>query len=155
MQKIGACLLGLLVGLSSARPEGFEYGGEGRAITDEALRKFYYDLYDQENDSQDNHDRHQIDIDDYFDDSVGDAPKEEHKVETPELNFKNFNKNKKTPQRTKPVNPKPILKSVSKGSAPSQISSPTPSQSQAESSGSRDPTFVLSQLLFHLSQLPQ
>ena len=88
MQKIGACLLGLLVGLSSARPEGFEYGGEGRAITDEALRKFYYDLYDQENDSQDNHDRHQIDIDDYFDDSVGDAPKEEHKVETPELNFK-------------------------------------------------------------------
>ena len=144
----------LSLGQGWGRPEGFEYG-EGRAITDEALRKFYYDLYDQENDNQDNHDTHQIDIDDYFDDSVGDAAKEDHKVETPEHNFNNFNKHKKAAQKVKETNRKPISKSVGKGVEAPKISSPVSSQSPAESSGSRDPTFVLSQLLFHLSQLPQ
>ena len=156
MQRIGTAFLCLAVGVILGRPEGqFEYG-EGRAITDEALRKFYYDLYDQENDSQDNHDSHQIDIDDYFDDSVGDTAKEEHKVETPEHNFekpKVFTK--KVSQKNKSTNPNPILKSVGKQAVPPQISSPSSEQEAPEISGARDPTFVLSQLLFHLSQLPQ
>ena len=154
MEKLGAVLLCLTVGQLYGRPDGFEYT-EGRAITDEALRKFYYDLYDQENENLDNHDGHQIDIDDYFDDSVGDTAKEEHRVETPEKIFEKAKVEKKTQQVIKPGRINPILKSVGKQAVPAPVSSPSLPPPAGEAAGSRDPTFVLSRLLFHLSQLPQ
>ena len=154
MQIIAAALLCLAVGQIYGRPEAYEYG-EGRAITDEALRKFYYDLYDQETDNQDNHDTHQIDIDDYFDDSIGDTAKEEHKVETPEHNFGKVKVQKKVSQKTKSTKINPILKSVGKQAIPAPASPPSSIPPVSETGGSRDPTFVLSRLLFHLSQLPQ
>ena len=107
MQKIGAAFLCLAMGQIYGRPEAYEYG-EGRAITDEALRKFYYDLYDQNTDNQDSHDAHQIGIDDYFDGSVGDTAKEEHKGETPEHNFEKVKVQKKVSQKTKSTKINPI-----------------------------------------------
>jgi hypothetical protein len=154
MQKIGAAFLCLAVGQIYGRPESYEYG-EGRAITDEALRKFYYDLYDQETDNEDNHDSHQIDIDDYFDDSIGDTAKEEHKVQTPAHNFEKAKVQKKVSQKTKSTKINPILKSVGKQAVPAPASSPSSILPVSEAGGPRDPTFILSRLLFHLSQLPQ
>merc|ERR1711872_156668 len=154
MYKVIAVVVGIFVGQMLARPEGYEYG-EGRTITDEALRKFYYDLYDQENDNHDNHDRHQIDIDDYFDDALGTVGKEKLKDEEKPLSkFGKANVNK-TPKNTKAIRKNPALKSVNKQAETSLPPAQTQVPAVDAASSSRDPTFVLSRLLFHLSQLPQ
>merc|ERR1711915_68738 len=132
MYKVIAVVVGIFVGQMLARPEGYEYG-EGRTITDEALRKFYY----------------------YFDDALGNVGKDKLKDEEKPLSkFEKANVNK-TPKNTKAVRKNPTLKSLNKQA---ETSLP-PAQSEAPTvdaaSSSRDPTFVLSRLLFHLSQLPQ
>ena len=80
MVQPGLVLLAALLLLLVPRNTGLPYTQHGRALTDEALRKFYYDLYDQETEP-DPSQSHQFDLGDYFD-SRPDKKAEEKKSDT-------------------------------------------------------------------------
>ena len=80
MVQPGLVLLAALLLLLVPRNTGLPFTQQGRALTDEALRKFYYDLYDQETEP-DPSQSHQFDLGDYFD-SRPDKKAEEKKSDT-------------------------------------------------------------------------
>ena len=132
---------------------------------DEALKKFYYDLYDGETegfktDGQETQAESQsFNIDEYFDnvDTAANNNNDKHIQENnifvpPSISDRStiFPKPKQNHFSSTPAKPTP---------APSaqQASVPAGSEGAREQARdqARDPTFVLSRLLFHLSQLPQ
>ena len=137
----------------SAAPEA----KEGRGLMDEALKKFYFDLYDQDisdpmpvSPSPGLSEGHSFKFDDYFDTGNNDNLAT---IVTPAAIVKKKD-SIGTPNRNTKLAPFPL---------PPPRNSPrlpvAPSQSQVTApaspvSSSQDPTFVLSRLLFHLSQLP-
>ena len=140
----------------NGQPQGYQAKGqqEPRGIMDEALKKFYFDLYDGADPEDEdaagvgggNHDSHSFNIDDYFDTQDSGMNKKQDKIEPPRYpdnrSAKISNKFITPPLRALP-SPPPLPSSP--------LQSPAAAPAQASSS---DPTFVLSRLLFHLSQLP-
>ena len=147
-------LLLTLASLARALPQGYQ-GGEvqARGIMDEALKKFYFDLYDQD---QEPHpalapptaDTHAFNIDEYFDTAEA-GPSS---TPGPRLPASRSTRVSSFPS------PRPKQQySVSPpgAPAPSQVGvSPVTPAPAAPLASAQDPTFVLSRLLFHLAQLP-
>ena len=154
-------LAGLASLTSSAPvPEAYKQGGEARGLMDEALKKFYFDLYDQEDEAgpgsqSPGHEGHTFKFDDYFDtgnDNLASIVtpaigKKKDSIETgPSINNRNT---KLAPFPLPPPRNSPRLPV-----SPSQSQVAAPPSTAAVPASSQDPTFVLSRLLFHLSQLP-
>ena len=101
-----------------------------RGVQDKALRKFYHELYGQQEEK-----KKQKTIEDFLSGNDTDEKKgtEVH----------NIKQEKRKPRTIQFVTESPISRSVEK----KQADIPTPANG-------RDPTFVFSKLLFHLSQLP-
>ena len=145
-----------LVCHSRAAPQDYQ---SHRGIMDEALKKFYFDLYDGETDGLKTGGRepepqsHSFNIDDYFDvdsstNNNNDKAKQENNVFVPpSISDRStiFQKPKQNNFASTPTTAKPS----SSASFQQAVARP------ASPEGGRDPTFVLSRLLFHLSQLPQ
>ena len=142
-------------------PEAYKQGGEARGLMDEALKKFYFDLYDQEDEAEPGspspgHEGHTFKFDDYFDtgnDNVASivtpaiGKKKDSIIESgPSINNRNT---KLAPFPLPPPRNSPRLPV-----SPSQSQVAAPPSPAAVPASSQDPTFVLSRLLFHLSQLP-
>ena len=139
-------------------PEAYKQGGEARGLMDEALKKFYFDLYDQEDEAgpgeqtSGGHESNTFKFDDYFEnnDNMANTPtigKKKDSIENvPSINNRNT---KLAPFPLPPPRTSPRL-TVS----PSQSQVSAPASPPSSSASSQDPTFVLSRLLFHLSQLP-
>ena len=153
-------MLSLLTTFTSAAPEAYrQEAKEARGLMDEALKKFYFDLYDQEIEpvsQSPGHEGHSFKFDDYFDSGSNDnmativtpaviGKKKDISLESALINNRNT---KLAPFPLPPPRNSPRLPV-----APSQ-SQVTAPPSPASSAPSQDPTFVLSRLLFHLSQLP-
>lgn len=147
----------LLCSLASGLPfQGTKSASEARGLMDEALKKFYFDLYDGDEDGQDapgNADSQSFNIDDYFE--TNDNVKEQKiKLATDRSASINQQYQQPPPVQKQFLPPQP---QTQQHPSPFPI---VPSQSQAApapasgSQSSQDPTFVLSRLLFHLSQLP-
>ena len=142
-------LLLTLASLGRALPQGYQGGeAQARGIMDEALKKFYFDLYDQD---QEPHpalapataDTHAFNIDEYFDTA------EAGPSSTPGPRLPASRSTRVSSSSFPSPRPKQQF-SVFPPAAPSQVAvSPAPLTSSAQ-----DPTFVLSRLLFHLAQLP-
>ena len=158
--------------LSSALPgpQGYQTKSEARGIMDEALKKFYFDLYDHDTDGTDstapNSDSTGFSIEDYFDTSADPlnkksddmkptppkyAPAPDNRSSGPRNNF--F----ATPTPYIPKSPSALPQPVPQAVAP-PASGAAPHQSQTPGASNTipaaDPTLILSRLLFHLSQLP-
>ena len=119
--------------------------------------RFYYDLYDGESektDGQTNEPESQsFNIDEYFDtvDTMDTAKNNNHKDKQENNSF--VRPGPSIPDRSTKF-PKPKQPHFNSAAA-----KPSPAFNQAAAAGGapdvRDPTFVLSRLLFHLAQLPQ
>ena len=144
----------LLTLASLARAQAYQGGeAQARGIMDEALKKFYFDLYDQD---QEPHtalapptaDTHAFNIDEYFDTA------EAGPSSTPGPRFPAA----RSTRVSSFPSPRPKQQySVSPpgAPAPSQVGvSPVTPAPAAPLASAQDPTFVLSRLLFHLAQLP-
>ena len=144
-------LLLTLASLARALPQGYQGGeAQARGIMDEALKKFYFDLYDQD---QEPHpalapptaDTHAFNIDEYFDTA------EAGPSSTPGPRLPASRSTRVSSSSFPSPRPKQQF-SVFPPAAPSQVAvSPAPAPALASA---QDPTFVLSRLLFHLAQLP-
>ena len=158
--RIGAVVLFTLISSFISRlngqPQGYQAKGqqEPRGIMDEALKKFYFDLYDgadteDEDDTAGgvggNHDSHSFNIDDYFDAQENSVNKKQDKFEQ----APRYPDNRSTKINNKFVTPRPLALPP-----PPPPSSPLQSPTAPAPASANDPTFVLSRLLFHLSQLP-
>ena len=151
-------LLLTLASLGRALPQGYQGGeAQARGIMDEALKKFYFDLYDQD---QEPHpalapptaDTHAFNIDEYFDTAEA-GPSSTPGPRLPASRSTRVSSSFPSPR------PKQQF-SVFPPAAPSQVAvspvspvSPAPAPAVPLASA-QDPTFVLSRLLFHLAQLP-
>ena len=135
------------------------YKSQHRGIMDEALKKFYYDLYDGETeglktDGQETQAESQsFNIDEYFDtvDTSANNNNDKHKQENniflpPSISDRSTIFPKQNNFSSAPAKPT---------SAPSAQQAKVPGGPEVAKTQARDPTFVLSRLLFHLSQLPQ
>ena len=110
-----------------------------RGVQDKTLRKFYHELYGQKEEEE-----KRKNIKDFL--SGSDTEEKKGKQVNTILGSKNIEKTpaeKRKPRTIQFVTESPISRSVEK----KQADIPTPANG-------RDPTFVLSKLLFHLSQLP-
>ena len=126
---------------------------EARGLMDEALKKFYFDLYDQDEEpvspGPGHSEGHSFKFDDYFDSGNDNIVtpavigKKKDSLESTSINNRNT---KLAPFPLPPPRNSPRLPV-----APSQSQVAAP---PSPASSSQDPTFVLSRLLFHLSQLP-
>ena len=134
----------------SAAPEA----KEGRGLMDEALKKFYFDLYDQDISDpvspSPGHEGHSFKFDDYFDTGNNDNLAT---IVTPAAIVKKKDSigtlNRNTKLAPFPLPPPRNSPRVPVVPSQSQVTAPA-----SPASSSQDPTFVLSRLLFHLSQLP-
>ena len=147
-------VLTTLAALTNAAPipEAYKQGAEARGLMDEALKKFYFDLYDQEDGDgrgeadRSGHEGHSFKFDDYFVD--------QENIHTPAIISKKKDKIEANPAlltRNTKLAPFPL---PPPRTSPRLPVSPSQSQVPAVSAPAQDPTFVLSRLLFHLSQLP-
>ena len=151
MTTTSLLLLLTLASLARALPQGYQGGeAQARGIMDEALKKFYFDLYDQD---QEPHpalapttaDTHAFNIDEYFDTA------EAGPSSTPGPRLPASRSTRGSSSSFPSPRPKQQF-SVFPPAAPYQVAvSPAPA---ALTSSAQDPTFVLSRLLFHLAQLP-
>lgn len=151
-------LLSSFISRLNGQPQGYQAKGqaEPRGIMDEALKKFYFDLYDGADPEDDdvtvpsgiNHDSHSFNIEDYFDSQDSGMNKKQEKTEPPR-----YPDNRSTKINNKFITPPPRALPPPPPLSSSPLQSPSVPSAPAQASSS-DPTFVLSRLLFHLSQLP-
>ena len=147
-----------LATFTTAAPEAYrQEPKEARGLMDEALKKFYFDLYDQDEDpvspGPGHSEGHSFKFDDYFDLGNNDnmativtpavIGKKKDSLESTSINNRNT--------KLAPFPLPPPRNSLRLPVAPSQSQVAAP---PSPASSSQDPTFVLSRLLFHLSQLP-
>ena len=147
-------LLLTLASLARALPQGYQGGeAQARGIMDEALKKFYFDLYDQD---QEPHpalapptaDTHAFNIDEYFDTAEA-GPSSTPGPRLPVSRSTRVSSSFPSPRPKQQFSVFPPA-----APSPSQVAvSPAPAPAPALASA-QDPTFVLSRLLFHLAQLP-
>ena len=143
---------------SAPVPEAYKQGGEARGLMDEALKKFYFDLYDQEDEAgpgSPGNEGHTFKFDDYFDTGNNNLAS----IVTPVIGKKKDSMdpgpsvdNRNTKLASFPLPPPRNTPRLPVSPSQSQVAAP-PSPAAVPAS-SQDPTFVLSRLLFHLSQLP-
>ena len=135
------------------------YQSQHRGIMDEALKKFYFDLYDGETDGlktdgQESEPASQsFNIDEYFDsmDTSNNINNEKQKQEK-DIFIKPSISDRSTSFHKPKQN---IFAAAKPTSSPAFSQAAVPGAPAATAGTGRDPTFVLSRLLFHLSQLPQ
>ena len=124
---------------------------------DEALKKFYFDLYDGEADGQEdapgNADSQSFNIDEYFE-TNDDASINKQKTSYATDRSTQINQFPKQQLNQIPSNKQQFLPQPQKTFPPIVPSQSQPPAPVSSSSSAQDPTFVLSRLLFHLSQLP-
>ena len=144
----------LLTLASLARAQAYQGGeAQARGIMDEALKKFYFDLYDQD---QEPHtalapptaDTHAFNIDEYFDTAEA-GPSS---TPGPRLPAARSTRVSSFPS-PRPKQQYSVFPPAAP--APSQVAvSPVSPAPAAPLASAQDPTFILSRLLFHLAQLP-
>ena len=146
----------LLTLASLARAQAYQGGeAQARGIMDEALKKFYFDLYDQD---QEPHtalapptaDTHAFNIDEYFDTAEA-GPSS---TPGPRLPAARSTRVSSFPS-PRPKQQYSVFPPAAPAPSQVAVSPVTPAPAPAAPLASaQDPTFVLSRLLFHLAQLP-